>query len=122
MSATAVAVIATAALVLQALLLSMTAPQARAAAAVEQLALHTLCLGIDPQEQGDGAPFPLPPHTDHGCCTLCVVPGLAAGPASIVVFAPVWTGSIPLTAAYGHALLLAQPFERSPVNPRAPPA
>lgn len=121
MSAHAAAAIAIAALVLQALLLSVTAPSTRAAEAIEQLALHSLCLAR-PEQRGSDEPFPVPPHANHGCCILCTVPGLAAGGAVIAVRLPSWDAPLaaPMSAARPRAVVVAS--ERAPIQARAPPA
>lgn len=116
------AAVAAAALVLQTLLLSMAAPQALTAAAVEQLALHTLCLSAAPEQDSSDTPFPVPHRADHACCILCTVPGLAAGGTVIAGTTSAWDASLAAPLATTHPFALLTPAERAPIQARAPPA
>lgn len=111
------------ALVLQAMLISLTPPGALLAASTDRLAAAVLCLGSRAQENIPPAiPAPAAPlakHGDHACCILCSVPGVAA--ASATFTAPDWIiASAPLLRTE-PARSAFRP-ERAPIRARAPPA
>ncbi|MEZ5788950.1 MAG: hypothetical protein R3D62_21245 [Xanthobacteraceae bacterium] len=110
------------ALVLQALLLSLTPPAAQAVAAIGDISAYALCFGSGARREDPAAPAPPHDHSDHACCILCAVPGLAGGTAPIAIALPAWDAPLaaPLQrAARSH---LRRPPERAPVRARAPPA
>jgi hypothetical protein len=118
-----IAAFAATALVLQALLLSLTPPGAHAAAAIDDLSANALCFGSGARREGPAAPAsPHGHHADHGCCILCAVPGLAAGVAPTALAMPAYRVALAAPLQRPQSAHLARPPERAPVRARAPPA
>lgn len=116
-----IAALAGAALVLQAVLTSLTPPGAAAAAAVERLAAYALCIGSPAGRNDAGRPAPTPHPAHQACCILCSVPGLAAAGGVPDLTAPAWGPPLAAPLRQQADPPLVRLADRFPVRARAPP-
>ncbi|NVO17048.1 MAG: hypothetical protein HXX10_23735 [Rhodoplanes sp.] len=119
------AVAVMAALLVQVLLPSLSAPGRTASAAVLSglAGADGFCFGVpgtDPASPSDdGAPAPTQDGRRHDCCVLCGTPGLAVA-AAPVRHGPAWPRVV--TRLSGRpAVAVVAASERMPIRPRAPP-
>jgi hypothetical protein len=116
-----VAAFAGLALVLQAMLASLTPPGAASVTALERISAYVICIGSPSGRDDADRPAPLPHRAHKACCILCTVPGLDPTASSRDLGAPAWTA--PLAAPLRHQAdaHFARIAERHPVRARAPP-
>jgi hypothetical protein len=117
---TGVALVATYALILQALLAGL-APLAHAGPNSHDSMPLVLCLSSDHSPTQDNAPGAPTGHSDAACCILCLIQGLNAANPEICVATPDYQSSRSSRLAAWVERAVLDAAELSPINPRAPP-